>query len=291
MKKTYPYEYNFKTVVKQALAIGSFVFLFLYIFDPFGNKVDETPIINQFWTCFSYGLLTFVIETLYEGLIPQIFSSTFNKPRLQLYIFIIFIAGLLATIGLANALLYSFTNDWHLTFIGIIKFQFYTVAIGIFPVIFYVVIDQNWRLKKYLIEAQNLNQSLHQTNLNPKPDTGQTLVLTSENEKEILRLHYSDLLFIKSAGNYIEVVIKENKQIRTQLLRSSIKRIEMSVKENPNIFRCHRTYLVNLVNIQKVAGDSQGYQIEFRDTKLTVPVSRSYLKQFKESILNIGSLN
>jgi DNA-binding LytR/AlgR family response regulator len=100
-----------------------------------------------------------------------------------------------------------------------------------------------------------------------------------------LRIKAVNLLFIKSVGNYIEIYFKNNDKADSQILRSSLKRIEDIFKNHEYICRSHRAYLVNLKNISSVSVNSQGYQLEFDDTDKCVPVSRKYLHTIRKMIM------
>jgi len=52
----------------------------------------------------------------------------------------------------------------------------------------------------------------------------------------------------------------------------------------PGIYRCHRSFLVNLSNIKTVTGNSNGFKIHFKNYNKHVPVSRSYTNEFKKLI-------
>jgi DNA-binding LytR/AlgR family response regulator len=97
--------------------------------------------------------------------------------------------------------------------------------------------------------------------------------LKSDSEKESVQLFLNDLFFIESADNYCRVYYRREKKIISVMLRSTLKRFEDQLKY-PEVFRCHRTYVVNLRNVHKVSGNSQGYRLHFKDFDQTVPVSR-----------------
>ncbi len=66
----------------------------------------------------------------------------------------------------------------------------------------------------------------------------------------------------------------------TEVKRISLIQFENQLSAYPNIFRCHRAYLVNMFKIEKVTGNSQGYLLSFRESDLKVPVSRKQTNSF-----------
>ena len=57
-----------------------------------------------------------------------------------------------------------------------------------------------------------------------------------------------------------------------------------AVSSAPFIVRCHRAFLVNLHQVVKVDGNSQGYRLRLEGCTEEVPVSRGYAKCVKALI-------
>jgi DNA-binding LytR/AlgR family response regulator len=89
---------------------------------------------------------------------------------------------------------------------------------------------------------------------------------------------------IRSANNYIEVFWKEGDSIKNQMVRCSMAYAEDILKEHKFIFKCHRSYLVNINYIDKIEGNSQGYKLYFEKVDFTVPVSKNSVTRLKELI-------
>jgi DNA-binding LytR/AlgR family response regulator len=135
-------------------------------------------------------------------------------------------------------------------------------------------------LKKYVESTKKINERIVSfENLRAEAtEKPQKIVITSETGKEKIEINLKDLLFIKSTDNYVEVYRAGRDNIEIILLRSSLKQIEENLKSYPFLFRCHRTYLINVNNISKVTGNSQGYKLIFKGVEYPIPVSRSYSK-------------
>jgi DNA-binding LytR/AlgR family response regulator len=100
----------------------------------------------------------------------------------------------------------------------------------------------------------------------------------SENQKEQLRLSSDELLYLTSADNYVEVVFSEGPEVSKKLLRGTLARAEEQIHD-PNIIRCHRSYIVNLHKVISVSGNAQGFQLTLRGTDRIIPVSTTYKKE------------
>jgi hypothetical protein len=286
LNQPYPFDYDFEKIVKAAAGCGLFIFLFLYIFDPFDKQNDILPYIDIL-VLVGYGLITFFILFIAGLIFISLIPSVFNEDNWKVKNEIVASTLVLVLIGLANAFYNGMIDIRSLTLKTFLDFQLYTFGIGIFPTFFFVIMEQYWKLKKNLKTAQQIRDKLSNRQVNPNNNnhTDKIILLTSDNEKEHLKLTYENLLFIRSVGNYIEVYFKNGDKIDSHILRSSLKRIEDSIIDNNYVCRSHRAYLVNLKNISNVSGNSQGYQLEFDVTDKRVPVSRKYLKNIRDLIL------
>jgi DNA-binding LytR/AlgR family response regulator len=108
-------------------------------------------------------------------------------------------------------------------------------------------------------------------------------------EKGILRLsvRQEDLLYLKSADNYVYVYYLNNKkEIVNYLLRNSLKNIEGQFS-NINLIRCHRFYVVNSSNVKLLRKSKDGLLLEL-DTEVLceIPVSKTYLSAVSEFFAN-----
>jgi len=95
-----------------------------------------------------------------------------------------------------------------------------------------------------IILKENLKQSLIHNNklkeiLKNKQEKTDDLIVNfpSNIQSENITFNVEQLLFIKSDGNYIEVYTKTNNEIKTQLYRISIQKIENELTKYPFIIR------------------------------------------------------
>lgn len=52
----------------------------------------------------------------------------------------------------------------------------------------------------------------------------------------------------------------------------------------PALYRCHRSYLVNLIYVEKVSGNALGLKLHLKGYPGEIPVSRSLNHQIEEKI-------
>jgi DNA-binding LytR/AlgR family response regulator len=112
----------------------------------------------------------------------------------------------------------------------------------------------------------------------------QIIFLIADNDKDKLEIELSNLLYIESTGNYIEVFYIKEDKLKNTLLRSTLKRTELQLEKYPSLAKCHRAFLVNISKIVQVKGNSQGLKLVLKNTETEIPVSRNFSKNLKDKI-------
>jgi len=265
--------YKWKIVISISIFIG----LFMLVFQPFGfaDYKGNKTIIGA-----GFGLVT-LVTLIFDLNIIKLFSKNgFDKKEWTVKKQIIWQIWILFTIGVANSIYASWLNgSW--SFYIFLFFQGYTVAIGIIPIVVVTVIQQNLLLTENLKSAQEFNNSLH-----PKDETtGSEIVsLLADNEKDRVEVELSQLLYIESSGNYIEVFYTKDKLLKSILLRSTLKRTELQLEQHSSVLKCHRAFLINVNKITHVKGNSQGLRLALKYTDTEIPVSRNFSKNLKDKL-------
>ena len=114
------------------------------------------------------------------------------------------------------------------------------------------------------------------------PDTIDLAGTTSET----VTLHIPNLLYIESVGNYVKVVQLHEGRVATHMLRATSKQIEESLSSYPTIVRCHRAFLVNLQQVEKILSKTGTMQLLIKHSNDYLPVSRSNMAGIKQAIAN-----
>ena len=116
-----------------------------------------------------------------------------------------------------------------------------------------------------------------------KESTYQNSRITLEgNTNEHVNLEISDLLYIEAVGNYVKVTQRIDGEIHTHMLRSTMKQMEDTLQYFPMIVRCHRAFMVNLSQVEKISSNSRAMQLIMRHSHDAIPVSRSNVNKLKE---------
>lgn len=279
LNQSYPLVENRWKII---LPITAFVGFFMVIFQPFGlsGYIGE----NKYLLLAGYGLVTFLLLLFDLILIPALVPGFFREKTWTVWKELLFLLWILFTIGLGNLLYTSCFFHLNLSLHSILVVQLFTLAIGIIPITTITIVKQNFLNRKNRIGANQLSEIVTvrtQTELE-----GDVVRFVSDNEKDEIAIRVSDLLLIDAEGNYITVYYLKNGIPSSSLLRNTLLYAEGIVAAYPEIFKCHRSFLVNLDKIKKVNGNSQGYRLVIPGIPEEVPVSRSSAGRLKELLSN-----
>lgn len=111
----------------------------------------------------------------------------------------------------------------------------------------------------------------------------QQVVLTGSTSDTVTLL-ISDLLYIEAVGNYVKVYRVTDGLVHSDMLRATSKQMEETLRLYPMIVRCHRAFLVNLQQVEKITSRSGSMQLHMKHCNDSIPVSRSNMAQIKEAI-------
>jgi len=276
--------YNIKNVLLEAAGLGLIVFAILYIFFSDSININMSGL-QLFINYLTFGLVTFSITAIFFYSLPRIAPNKINENNWTTKHEIISIIILIILISSGNFLLVIY---WDLTEFSISSYfnvVLETLKIGLIPTVASIMIEQNRRLKKNLKSAIELNTKLK--NFADKDRRDDVISFVDENNRQAISFKISNLVFIKSAGNYVEVNLEKNGSIKPTLLRSSLKKIENQISDLEGIIKCHRMFLINIMMISYAEGNSQGYKLFTKENEYEIPVSRNYIKDLKKRISSL----
>ena len=101
---------------------------------------------------------------------------------------------------------------------------------------------------------------------------------------ETVTIHIPNLLYIESVGNYVKVVQMHEGKVVTHMLRATSKQMEEELKAYSTIVRCHRAFLVNLQQVEKILSKAGSMQLLIKHSNDYLPVSRSNMPGIKQAI-------
>lgn len=238
----------------------SFIVIVLQPFDTSQFQADHKVLLLS-----GYGILTFVVFVI-QGSIENIWYLRFGKVwRVSHEIIATTIFCLLAGTVLYLYNVYIVNEGKSVSTGSYLNFIFITTA-AMIPVF----------VPPMLYLRQKFGERI-------VPYSDSFIVLTGENKNEVLKLEKDALLFVKAVENYIEICfIDKSKKVTSKTFRQTLSKV---CEQLPFLQKCHRSYLVNTATVKEIIGNSQGAKISFAVGEKEIPLSKTYYKDIKNSLL------
>lgn len=262
------------------MIISMFVFLFLWVFQPFDLHALEE---HKFAIILGYGVTCLLAMLAVNFTIPELIPSMFDEEDWNTGREILWVLVHLSTVAFFNAVYSDMVGVFDLSTLSIFIFFVYTVFVGVFPVTGTIILNQIRLQKKYERASDLINSSTqsHASELNPRHTHSTILSIPSESGQTELEIESKDFYFVKAEGNYVEVFFKREGEQKKLLMRNTMKNIDLMLTKHSELWRCHRSYIVNMQHIEKVSGNAQGYSLHLKDSTHKVPVSRQLNEELK----------
>lgn len=138
-------------------------------------------------------------------------------------------------------------------------------------------------LAENLKNAVNANESIQEITHQIHDENPNQEICIKTDTNETLSLMRHDVIFAEAQDNYTMIHYLVEKKQQKKLLRLTLKNLEAQLA-NKILIRCHKSYLINIMSISSISGNSNGYKLHIKDTDIQVPVSRSKGKEIIEQI-------
>lgn len=273
LKKPHPTDFNIAKYIIGSIAFGIFVFLFLFIFKPFGLQVLSGKELIKL-TC-GYGLVTttyLIIHLFVMAIFIHENIWTVEKDIINSLIII-------AMIGLCNYIFHSIYFSKTFILVKLLQFQLEALAISFLPVSFITLLKQNILLKKYLQEAEAINQRKDQIFSDNRED--KIITISALNPRNDFTCNRNDIVYLHALDNYVVIRFIKDSNSTKEIIRTTLKKAKDNLNEYPNFFHCHKSYIANLDKVIKVSGNAQGLKLHFDHIDEIIPVSRQLHQKFK----------
>ncbi len=269
LNKRFLYPNSKKSRVWIAAFTGSFVFIFLSVFQPF--NLWNVEIEKRYFVALGYGAIVFIVLFLNH----RIAIRYFRKHKLTITEFVLWYFFNTFTIALFSSIFNDIIfNKVFFTFDSFFKFQYFIFAILIIPsVILYITISNNRfkQDKKLLMQHSNHSSS-------------QEIVIHAENSANDISIDIERLIYITSFKNYITIYYLKDSEVLDIQIRSSLKSVEEDLKEYTNFIRCHKGYIVNMNMGNRIIKGISGSTLLLNHVNETIPISRNMVKTIREKL-------
>ncbi|RIH64489.1 LytTR family transcriptional regulator [Mariniphaga sediminis] len=266
-----------KKYFKIYLGISISVFLFILFFQPFPSHKFEFENKNLFTA--GYGLIIFVIQVIVQiifqrHLLRNNTDEEYNPLLNLLYYFL-----QIALTSVAFVFYIRYVGNTIITFNIVLRVVVISLSVPVTVHLKNTLLLMHGKYKKQLEDNRLMQDKLKQFS---ESYANKFIELDSENESDNIRLQVSEIIFVKSADNYVEVGFRDNEVFRKKMVRNTLKNIEKQLKEFNNFVRTHRSSIVNIQYIDKLNKNFNTYWLTLVDTKEIIPVSRQYLMTVKD---------
>jgi len=258
LSQPYPFSTQPGQRLRTALCIGLFVFLFLFIFKPFHLGERGTGALAAVTMC--YGGICFGVLAVCFLLLPRLLPGVFREDRWTVAKEILHTLACVLAVSAGNIVFTHFYFHENFSVGMVLRFLWWTFSVSVIPIVIMVLLRQIRLMKSFSRQAAELDKELE------KPTDDEEVVF----------------LYAEAADNYVKVFYRGQPQ---ELIRSSLKQLEEQFKGSHRIFRCHRTYLVNLDQVVHISGNAQGYKLHLEGVEQVIPVSRSLNEQIRMFVI------
>lgn len=267
LRRKYPFV---KHKIDSIILISIGISLLLYIFQPFsfdlysGNKVAAS---------FGFGVVTFFCLYIFNYFIKKKIAENLKKWTILSEILYIF--SLILTITILNYLYFSLilmNSSFNLTIL--LYVTYFTFLIGLIPSVVLILIKYN----RYL--HSEINSLIDRKKDMEDFDITITNQLTRERD---LKIKLNEFVFAESDKNNVKIYYLQENELKSQTIRATISSVQEELNYD-NLFRCHRSFIINLGKIESAKGNSNGYRIKLKHYKKELPVSRKYVNDFRSYI-------
>ncbi len=279
LKRDFPRIENTKHQILTPFVFAIFIYLFLLIFQPFG--LSEIQYYKPLYIL-GFFIITLLVMLLTLVFAPKIFKIYFASDTWTVQKEIIFVLINILLIAVLNWFYNSTFGNDIVSQPNLLLFLLYTFAVGIIPVVFLIFFIENYLSKKNSEIAKELACKIIST----KNIKKQSINIILENAKTFFFEDSKQLICICSEGNYCNLYYTENGKLKKKLVRSSLTNIENQLIIFENIKRCHRSYIVNFHNVEKITGNARSYNLHITNLDFTIPVSRNFPKSIIDKFSN-----
>ena len=237
------------TSIKHNIIIGALMSVWSFLFAFFSKPFEHGTMDMEKWIYVSVGysliaFFTYVIVSYYQKYLYEKLTNWSFPLEISVYVLFYGLYILITYIYYKSAIIdgiYDFTRYFTEIIINVILI--------LTPLLFFV--------RRY---AQKL--------IHVKEDD---ITITGDNKLDILKIKQSELICISNSQNYVEIFYLDNTELKSKLLRNSLKKIQTDFEF---LIQIHRSHLINPSHF-KSWKDSTTISL----TQMELPVSKNYKSQ------------
>lgn len=253
------------------------IFLFIQFFQPF--TIEKFEFENKLLFLAGFGVIVLVVLIISQIIFQHaLLNKEDENHNNSIYIPLYYFFQIAAT-SLSFVFYLRFVGQVSITFNTVVRVVFICLSLPVTHIIKFKLNAYQVKLKKYLLEIRLLQDKLKQFS---ESYATKHIEIVSENDSDNFRIQVSEIVYVKSADNYVEVGYHDEGLVKKKMVRNTLRNVEQQLVEYNNFIRTHRTSLVNIQYIDKLNKNFNSYWLSLDKTKETIPVSRQYLMAVKD---------
>ncbi len=266
-----------KAYFRLYFGIAISVFLFIQFFQPF--TADTFEFENKLIFLAGFGVIILMILLVSQIIFQRALffkenDNLNNFIHIPLYYFFQTAATTLAFIFYIR-----FVGQVNISFNIVVRVVFICLSLPVAMHLKLKIDAYQIRLKKLLSDTRLMQSKLKQFS---ESYSNKHIEIVSDNESDNFRIQTSEIVYAKSADNYVEIGYHDEGIVKKKMVRNTLRNIEQQLSDFNNFIRTHRTSLVNIQYIDKLNKNFNSYWLSLDKTKETIPVSRQYLMAVKD---------
>lgn len=252
---------------------GSFVSLFLLVFEPFGlDRIQG----NKILYLLGYGLITTFVILFHHFVTMNIFKQFFLPDKWTIWKSFIHNVIIIFPIAILNWIYFENVNKPFDISHSLLSFIFITFVVGILPSPFFIIYFERRLNSKNLSLSKRVNNKLNNKEA-LKNQNNYDLEIDFASAK--LKINVNDFLCVKSMGNYVTFYYLQNNSMKKEIIRGTMKKFDELFSENKEIIRCHKSHFVNLNKVKTTSGNARALYLHLDELDFPIPVSRNFSKE------------
>ncbi len=232
--------------IKHHLLIGIFISIWFFIFAFFIRPFDDGTIVFKVWVYISIGFSLIALLSYFAiALIQKRVYQMVSRWNIAFEIFTIitfYLLWLIATYGYYKS---PILNGGY----GFLEFLKVIILKSAFISTPIIVLARIYVVKFIPLEEESIT-------------------IRGENKLDILKIRRSELVCISNSQNYVEIYFIDEHQIKTKLIRSTLKKVQ---DDFDFLVQIHRSHLINPTHF-KAWKNSDTIAL----TQIELPVSKNY---------------
>lgn len=278
LAQPYPYYYEGRQLFSAAFIVFVIGVVFLFLFQPFSNYYPEHRA-SYFVICAAHALVAATLFVVWSLTI----SKTAATENWTLGKEVVFFVVLLLLIGtgqfLIRDIIYDNPNNWSWKFFW--EELWHTFLIGGLFLVIWVPTSFRRAYQENVDKASLIGMLVSQKGPSARDHE---ISIKTKLKSDDFTLTLSSFLYARSEGNYVEVFLNNVNGWEKQTKRVTLTDFSQQVAAFTHLFRTHRSYLVNLEQIELVTGNAQGYKLRLKGHPHAVPVARNSIKAFEAAL-------